>query len=446
MLVASSAYAGTRSDYAQQWGLDIGHADGGIYRVVLSRDIYRQAHTPQLRDIEVFNEEGRSLPAVLMAPASESAPLTSVATLPWFTLPETVGSGRSDDIAMMVERNADGSVNSVGVRVFAPGTVPVVSSSWLIDASRMREAVHGLTLNWQADAGQFEHYMDVEGSDDLRTWHVLALRAPLLNLVRNGQSLRHDRIALDSRYRYLRLRLLDNGTLPLTEVRADFAMPAAPMTWQWEELSGARVIEKGREYFEFKLDGRFPAAHADVLLGDNDTRRWTLESRDTVQDPWQTRAPSWIAYAVRMEGQEVRSMPQALYGVSRDRYWRLSSDVPVGNAQVPMLRLGYRPESLVFMAQGEGPYVLAAGSANAVRAPSSLVQTMETLRQQLGPAWVPETVDLSAPETLAGATALTPVVQRDWKNWTLWAVLIAGAALVAGFAFSLLRRSSNGEN
>ena len=41
----------------------------------------------------------------------------------------------------------------------------------------------------------------------------------------------------------------------------------------------------------------------------------------------------------------------------------------------------------------------------------------------------------------SGTAALTPApVPRDWKTWLLWGLLIAGAALVAGFAISLLRK------
>ncbi|MCW5581409.1 MAG: DUF3999 family protein, partial [Luteimonas sp.] len=42
---------------------------------------------------------------------------------------------------------------------------------------------------------------------------------------------------------------------------------------------------------------------------------------------------------------------------------------------------------------------------------------------------------------LAGESALQPAPQpRDWRSWLLWGLLVAGALLVAGFAFSLLRQ------
>ena len=47
-------------------------------------------------------------------------------------------------------------------------------------------------------------------------------------------------------------------------------------------------------------------------------------------------------------------------------------------------------------------------------------------------------------QALAGAAALTPApVERDWKAWLLWALLVGGALIVAGFAFSLLKKPVN---
>jgi hypothetical protein len=111
------------------------------------------------------------------------------------------------------------------------------------------------------------------------------------------------------------------------------------------------------------------------------------------------------------------------------------------NEAAPTLRLGYRPEVLVFLAQGKTPYALLAGSARAQRAESPLPQLVDALRAQRGQDWQPASATLGAAQSLAGASALTPApVERDWKAWLLWGLLAAGALIVAGFAFSLLKK------
>ena len=68
-----------------------------------------------------------------------------------------------------------------------------------------------------------------------------------------------------------------------------------------------------------------------------------------------------------------RSPPQALEHLNRDHYWRLRASNNDGDA-VPTLRLGYRPEVVVFLAQGATPYALLAGSARAQRTEAPLPQ------------------------------------------------------------------------
>jgi len=192
----------------------------------------------------------------------------------------------------------------------------------------------------------------------------------------------------------------------------------------------------------------------DVLSENNTTQRWLLQSRDTPEGVWRTRAEAWVAYVVQMTGTEIRSSIQPLNGVCRDRYWRLVLDALPGNFAVPTLRLFYRPEVLVFMLQGEAPYALAAGSTQAERMSSSLLHTLEALRQQRGEAWQPVTAGMGPVEILAGDAALKPVPKevkpasqaRHWKTWLLWGVLVAGAVLVVGFALSMLKGNRGKES
>ena len=104
------------------------------------------------------------------------------------------------------------------------------------------------------------------------------------------------------------------------------------------------------------------------------------------------------------------------------------------------MRLGYRPEVVVFLAQGTPPYALVAGSASARRAAVPMPELVDALRRDLGEEWQPSPAYLSASAALAGDAALVaPPTPRDWKTWLLWGLLVLGAALVAAFAFSLLR-------
>ena len=108
---------------------------------------------------------------------------------------------------------------------------------------------------------------------------------------------------------------------------------------------------------------------------------------------------------------------------------------------MPTLRLGYRPETVVFLAQGPAPYRLVAGSARVQHQASSLPQLLAVLRDRHGPEWEPARAKLGEAKPLAGAAALTPT--RDWKTWMLWGVLGLGVLLVASLALAVLRNPRN---
>ncbi|MFT4180175.1 MAG: DUF3999 domain-containing protein [Thermomonas sp.] len=432
------AFAATGDDYASQWPLSLQREDGGAYRVVLEPSVYRQAQTPNLRDVVVVDADGKPV-ATDVLPAD--APLVQAGgsvALPWFPLPKDAAASNRD-IRAISEVATDGTLRRVELR--DAGTTADSDSGFVIDASRLREPVAALRLAW-SDEAPFDRSYRVEASDDLRQWREVQADARLVQLRNNGQRIVEDRIALPAvQARYLRLLPLRADAVPLvlTGITAELAGRVAAPALQWEEVQGRRVEDRDGVSFEYTLDGRFPVEAADVVASGNSTHHWTLEQRDDANAPWRSAAASWMAYRIDSGGTSSRSPPQPLHRLSRDLHWRLRAQAPV-EGEAPVLRLGYRPEVVVFLAQGKPPFRLLAGSTRAARADVPLPQLLDALRSERGKDWQPVTATLGARQTLAGEAALRPLAQKpDWKRWLLWGVLIAGAALVAGFAFSLLR-------
>lgn len=439
-LLPAFAGATQTDDYARQWPLVLQTQDAGAYRVVLDREVYRTTTLPSLRDIDVRNATGAAVPAALFSPEQPLAQASRQRTLPWFPLPrDQAAAGR--DITLISERDADGSLRRVEARVGeSAGTVAEpAANAWLIDASQVDARIIALRLDWPAQTTALDVAYRVEGSDDLRDWRILQPRAQLLDLTRDGLRLQQRRIQLDGQAKYLRLSPSQgDAVLPLDGVSAELAAPAATGTWQREALQGREVVESGRTYYQFTLDGRFPIARADIALDANAAGEWTLESRDAGDAQWQRRAGPWVAFQVGAGDGGERSAEQSLAGIARDRQWRLSSRAPVNAA--PVLRLGYQPEVMVFLAQGQPPFALVAGSARSSRAHAPLPQLVDAIRTRRGSDWQPATATLGASAELAGAQALQPESpKRDWKSWLLWGLLVLGAVVVAGFAASLLR-------
>ncbi len=441
MAAALAASAAVTADYVTQWPLTLGRDGEGAYRVVLDETVYRQLQDPQVRDLVVLNREGAAVPAGLFAPQDALAKPAQRIAVPWFALPAARTDGGAQGWELVSQADADGRLRRVEARVTDQTAAALPRNALLVDVSRVREAIVALELHWQPLEALDLGYR-VEASDDLEHWQPLATRGRMVDLQRDGRRLLHRRIELYGllphyqKARYLRLTPDRNDqSIAITGVSVELAAARAAPTPNWLELAGRRAGSGGETIFEFDLAGRFPVQQGDVALAGNHAVEWRLESRDDADAPWQLRAGPWMAYRVDAAGSGSRSSAQELVGSVRDRHWRLraNADVP----EPPMLRLGYRPEAVVFLAQGPGPYALAAGSARAQRADAPIPQLVAELRRQRGADWQPSPAYLGAAKPLAGNAALQPAY--DWKSWLLWAVLALGALVVAGFAFTLLR-------
>lgn len=425
--------ADARQDYREQWPLQLSVAQAGAYRLTLGEAQYRSAVSPQLGDVQVFNAQGQPLPSALLAADQPLAQPAQWQALPWFALPAQ-GGGAGEDLQLLTERNTDGSVRRVEARLGRNGS-SAQPGGWLVDASALRSGVQALRLDWQS-AQALQLRVRVEASDDLRDWQRVADEVPLVDLEQGGNRLQQRRIEIGHQAKYFRIVPLAGGSLPpLTAVQAERVAAAQVIDWQWRTLTGA--AGKPGE-FEYTLDGRFPIAQADIVTADNSVVQWTLLSRDDSNQPWQVRAGPWVAYQLQESTQRRQSQAQSLTMSTRDRYWKLMA-TQAQPSQVPTLKLGYQPETLVFLSQGDAPFSVAAGSVRATRTDAPVGTVIAQLRQQQGAQWQPAVATVQGPaQALAGDAAVQP--ERDWKRWLLWGLLVLGVLVVGGFALSLLKQ------
>lgn len=436
LAVATPALAAdARQDFREQWPLQLSAAQAGAYRLMLGEAQYRSAVSPQLADVQVFNAQGQALPSALFSADQPLAQAAEWQALPWFPLPAQGGSG-GDDLQLLTERNTDGSVRRVEARL-GRSVGNASPGGWLVDASALRTGVQALRLDWEAPQA-LQVRVRVDASDDLRDWQRVADDVPLVDLQHDGRRLQQRRIEIGREAKYFRIVPTGGDALPaLSAVQAERAATAQAIAWQWRALSGA--AGKPGE-FEYTLDGRFPIAQVDIATPDNSVVQWTLLSRDDANQPWQVRAGPWVAYQLQDTDARRQSQTQSLAVPTRDRFWKLTAAQGTAAMPAPTLKLGYQPEALVFLSQGEPPYSVAAGSVRAARTDAPVGTVIARLREQQGAQWQPALATVQgAAQPLGGDAAVQPV--RDWKRWLLWGLLVLGVLIVGGFAASLLRQA-----
>ncbi len=439
-------------DFARQWPLQLSRPEAGAYRVPLDASVYAAAHWRDLRDVRVVDADGKPVASAVHAAAvPPPAPVRTV-ELRWFALPVTAAG--DDDLSVVVRRDAGGKVLSIRNSVARGGSSGAADPVWLVDLGEDAGKLRALVVDWADATATLDLGYRLEGSDDLRGWQLLDPQVRLVQLRNQGRELRNDTIEVATAMRYLRLVPLQRTGAPaLRGLRGEMADTAEAGDWQWQELQAATAGD-AKDGYLYQLQGRWPVQRLDVVMPANSTASWTVSSRDPdrmsggdATSAWRVQAIGWNAWNLSATGQQQRSAPLQLPGAVSDREWRLQAGPEAVSAAAPVLRLGYRPGSVVFLAQGRAPYLLVAGSANVAEAQAALDPMLDALRARNGAQWQPAVASLGAGVQRAGDAAYRPArAPRDWKNVVLWAVLVLGALAVAGFALSLVRsnRGSHG--
>lgn len=459
LLAGAVANAATPDDFAYGWPLAT-DAQSSAYQIELTPEVYAALVDPQLRDLAVFNAAGDTVPLQSVAPYNSRAIRhEGLAPLPIFTIARDTSDDANDDVRVQIERDADGRLRRMQTEAGKTGAASK-RTDYLLDASAIAAPIESLWLRDRANAAPLNAQFAVDGSEDLQHWRVLVDAASVVDLHQGDATLVRQQIPLPAtKSKYLRLRRLDNGpALPqeLTVTGRVVSLttlqhPArtwidVPLTSQDTNLSTATTVsgaKSGRGYV-YTLPGSLDIEALRIALSeDNSIAELAVFTRPGGSDAAKAWSPRLhlTAFRLRQDGALLSNDEISQISSARPREWRIETTQPLGAA--PTLRIGYRPDRLVFLAQGAPPFRLAAGQYGGHRVDYPVDAALTQLRATLGADWQPPLVTLGARQTQRGAAATTPPPPEPapypWKSWLLWGVLIGGAALVGFMALQLLK-------
>jgi phosphoglycerate kinase len=437
-------------DYAYRWPLQT-QGENAAWQFELTPEVHAALRDPEMRDFAVFNADGQPVPVARLTVDPQAQPGVTEVALPVFALPRSAADAAagSDNLSLRLERDENGRLRRLDVEATAPP--PQTPIDYVMDADLNRDpqrpaTVDRLVLRWP-ERGDVRARFTVEGSDDLEQWQTLVPAAAVVSLRRDGAVLQRRDIALPATsLRYLRLRQLDGDPLPNLQVearRTRAGLSAAPERRVRAEFVDAAPDEFGQgQVYRYRLPATLPASRLAIALGnDNATAEVIVDARSPDSASGQVWVPMGrpLLFRVRQGELRIDNEEFALTAPMRAQEWRLRS--PVRLNPTPSLEVVYAPDRYVFLAQGPGPYSLVAGSGDARRETLPVEQALAPLRSRLGPGWTPPVATLGPRAEAAGERAYAPkATPPDWRRWTLWGFLILGAAVVGGFALTLLRQ------
>ena len=429
LALAGAAHAGTPKDYAWQWPVQA-EGEAAAYVLELDVDVLQHVTRGDLRDLAAFNADGEPVPFAPWPPERREAEQRD--PLPWLRLPQAP-AGESEDLAVRLERDADGRLRGLELRTEENAAAPVGRHDLLVDRGEDPPPVSVLHVELAETAElPVNLRLRVSASDDLSDWQRLGSDLPLMALDDNGLRIERLQLVFESTTaRYLRLAIEGEGQWPaIATLKGERRFDGGDGR-EWRQLELAGTASKAQPgALDYQTPGPIAVERVDIGLVDaNSVAAVQVGAKNEGEDWWRP-VTGFTAFRLGQGNDEVRHLTPHI-PARRDRQWRVTTQPELGKS--PRLLLGYRPERFVLLAQGPGPYTLAAGSARAKRGDYPVKAALEASTTPPLPA------TLGPRSEAGGESALAPARGEDWQRWLLWAVLAAGGALVLGMSLKVLR-------
>lgn len=431
LLVPVAALAApVTQDFARGLPLEVDEP-ATAYGLPLPDAVYRGVTRRDLGDLRVFDAQGRVVQHALCPPEATEPQREQHQAAIW-GLPAGSAPRQRQGTRMEIE-TADGTRLALN-----EGATEAEQADgafeYLLDARDVAPPVSALALDWawRTPEGRAELAVRVAASDDLDDWRTLVPQGTLLRAEGDSGKLERSQLSLpERRYAFLRLTPLDDRARDWLRGATLVSVASEPSPeLRWFDAEALPV--ETPEVREFRSDRRAPVQR--LRLDAGDLRLGVrVSSRDAMDARWWRRATT----PAPATGEDDAAAGITVVPPVAERFWRV--EVTQGAEALgsrPMgLRMGYAPERLRFFAQGEGPWLLAYGSAQAMPAEPLACARFE----QISTA-----VSTGAERSLGGDSRLSPEAGWPLRRIVLWAVLGAGAVLIVAMALSLLRRLGRG--
>ena len=325
-----------------------GAEEGALCRLRLPTGVYAGLARSQTEDLAVLDVLGEPVPFAVEPgrPIPQGPPVLVETEVPCFELsPAGQGAGSSE---FRVKAQREGRL------IELQGTAPEVRRGerrYLLDLSELSPAGPSdrYRLLLASDGAGSGARADVLMSVDLKRWQEVVSDAPLgagvLELPR-----------APTRCLLLRVRGAGDG----------FALQRASCTYRvwghavedgFADFSG--VLTEDRRAAEYDTGGAWPVTRVQFLLSEPGRRRVRCLSRSDPGDSWQLVGTAELYWARGRLGVEQRNGPIPVH-LREDRYWRVEFDSALME-EPPLLRTWWSAGTVLFRAQGPGPWSLAFG-------------------------------------------------------------------------------------
>ena len=440
-LCAGPAHAQPVTPAEFAYGIPIDTVDHHPVQVlVVPQAVYEHLVLPDLGDVRVFNAAGVPVPHAVYGSVEPPEAEPARHALPVFPV-----YGRAEEalgnLDVQVQRRPSGALIQIGER---PGPDEAVLRAYLVDASGVEAPVGGLVFDWADPPENLLVRVTVETSEDLIDWQPWGAAGTLASMRHDGQALLRNTLDLPARRaRYYRISWPAGVDFPALDGLEALTAPARPEAERYWTTVPMTAVDEGVFTAEISPGIPFDRVAVDVP-GDRRILRIRLTSS---ADPDGPEIQHFRGLAYRFDaGDDAWTPPPVAVTPRGHRYWRVT--LQEGDAllpgEAPSLRIGWVPARLLFVPQGEGPFTLAYGNADAEPAAFRPEELLAPVRHTYPDVAAIPPARAGDPVELGGPARLERRREVPWQQVALWGSLLAGVALLGWLAVRLLREAGSG--
>ena len=433
----TSADAPALSDYAWGFPIEVGE-DASFYSVELPLEVNQSVTDPVLRDVGVYNGEGSPVPRMFQQAGDDTEPVERSNPLPSLPLYEAADS-RADENGLAIQREGDSMQFKFDLEDLLAPDEDERLVAYIVDMRQTADNATALDLVWGQTEPGFMGRVMVDGGNDLQNW------SPVGSAV--VAHLREDAASIEQRRVKLR-----RGDFDFLRIRWE----GLPETWYLSQVMGVYldgVADTVRKYVTLDSNSIDPDDGGRIFeLGGApvvDQMRVELPEPNTVISAqvfyWSERREQWLAaghgsyHHIIRNNNAVKSEPLAIKSARTSQFKVLITNGPADVAM--QLEVGWRPDSLLFLAQGQAPFSLATGNADdeMQRFPQQRIYGASSLADLAENSGGVVTATLGPRYELGGPDRLVATRQINWRTLLLWFGLIMGVVFVGYMASKTIR-------
>lgn len=424
-------------DYAWGFPIDV-NEDASFYAVELPLEVNQSVTDPALRDAGVFNSDGNPVSRVFEQADSDREPVERTNPLPMLPLYEAAES-RTDQDGLSLEREGDSMQFKFDLEDLLAPEENEKLVAYIVDSRQTDDNAAALDLVWGQTEPGFMGRVMVDGGNDLQNW------SPVGSAV--VAYLREDAASIEQR----RVRLR-RGDFDFLRIRWE----GLPETWHLSQVMGVYLdgtTDAVRKHVTLDSSGTDPDDGGRIFsLGGApvvDQVRVVLPEPNTVISAqvfyWAKRREQWLPISrgsyhhIIRNNNAVMSDPLKMKKTRTDQFKVVITRGPAD--ALIQLEVGWRPDRLLFLAQGQAPFTLATGSADDKmrQFPQQRIYGARSLADLAEKNGGVVTAALGARYSLGGAQRLVATRQINWRTFLLWFGLVMGVAFVGFMATKTIR-------